>query len=325
MKRLVIASALVLPLVCASALPAAAEVKTREKAQVKIEGFIGKMFNMFGGKAAKEGIESKTAVKGNRKVTISDQSGQIIDRSEEKVYDLDMKKQTYKVTTFDELRRQIREAQEKAAKEAEKEQPGEKPQEKPEKELEVDFDVKETGQKKQVAGYDTREVIMTVTVREKGKALEEGGGLVMTADSWLAPTIAAMKEQVDFDIRYAKALQPDLAGVSREQMAALVAMYPMMKQAIDRLAKEGSKLQGTPLESSTTFEAVKSKEQMAQASESSSSGGGGLTGMLGRKIMKKSEVKQRALLMTMNHQVLEVSTSVAAGELDIPAGFKEKK
>ena len=38
--------------------------------------------------------------------------------------------------------------------------------------------MKETGQKKQIAGYDTHESVMTITVREKGKTLEEGGGLV---------------------------------------------------------------------------------------------------------------------------------------------------
>lgn len=324
MKRLAMACALALPLVSMAALPASAEVKTRDKAQVKIEGFVGKMFNMFGGKAAKEGIVSSTVVKGDRKATLNDMTGQIVDLGQEKVYDLDVKKKTYKVTTFEELRRQLKEAQEQAAKEAAKEEPAQQ-QEQPQKELEVDFDVKETGQKKPIAGYDTREVIMTVTVREKGKALEENGGFVMTFDSWLAPTIASMKELTEFDLRYAKAIQPDAPGVSAQQMAMLVAMYPMMTAAMERLQKEGSKLEGTPLESTTTFEAVKSKEQMAAAPESGGSGGGGLGGMLARKMMKKSDPKQRALIATLNHQVLEVSTAVAPAELEIPADFKEKK
>jgi hypothetical protein len=324
MKRLVMACALVLPLVSLTASPAVADVKTRDKAQVKIEGFIGRMFNMFGGKAAKDGLESTTAVKGNRKASINESSGQIVDLAEEKVYDLDIKKKTYKVTTFAELRQQIKEAQERAQKEARKEE-GKQEQAQPQKEMEVDFDVKETGHKKAIAGYDTREVIMTVTVREKGKALEEGGGFVMTVDSWLAPTIAAMKEFSDFDIKYAKALQPDAPGVSAEQMAMLTAMYPMMKQAMERIAKEGTKLQGTQLESTTTFETVKSKAQMSSEAESGGSGGGGLGGMLARKVMKKSDPKQRATVATFNHQVLEVSTTVGPADLDLPTGFKEKK
>ena len=41
--------------------------------------------------------------------------------------------------------------------------------------------------------------MMTVTVREKGKTLEESGGMVLTSDMWLAPKIAAMKEVAEFD------------------------------------------------------------------------------------------------------------------------------
>ena len=245
MKRLLISCVIALP-VLALAAPALAEVKTREKSQIKIEGMIGRMMNMFGGKAAREGIVSTVAVKGSRKATVNDVTGQIIDLSEEKIYDLDMKKKTYEVTTFEELRRRMREAREKAQKDAEKE-PGKEPEKsgEPQKEFEVDFDAKETGQKKPLAGYDTREVIMTITVREKGKTLEDGGGFVMTADSWLGPQIAALKEVADFDQRYWKQLQgPEAMGMSAEQMAMVMAMYPMLKQASERLAKEGAKLTG---------------------------------------------------------------------------------
>ncbi len=328
MKRLLISCAIALPLL-ALAGPALAEVKTREKSQVKIEGMIGRMVNMFGGKAAKEGVVSTVAVKGNRKATTNEATGQIIDLSEEKVYDLDMKKKTYEVTTFDELRRRMREAREKAQKDAEK-APGkeaEKPNE-PQKEYEVDFDVKETGQKKTLAGYDTREVIMTITVREKGKTLDDAGGFVMTADSWLGPVIAALNEVGEFDVRYWKQLQgPEAMGMSAEQMAMVAAMYPMVKQASERMAKEGSRLKGTPLATTTTFEAVRSKEQMAQQSEANkSSGGGGLGGMLARKMAKKdTEDKPRVAIFTVFSETQEIATSVAPADIDLPAGFKEKK
>ena len=74
---------------------------------------------------------------------------------------------------------------------------------------------------------------MTITLREKGKTLEQGGGMVMTSDMWLAPKIAAMKEIADFDLRYAQKLYGGMfAGASAEQMAAAMAMYPMMKEAM---------------------------------------------------------------------------------------------
>jgi hypothetical protein len=331
MRRLLISCAALLSLVALTASPAWADVKTREKTHVSLGGMLGKMFNMFGGKAAKEGVVSTTAVKGNRKITSNDATGEIIDLSEEKIYKLDMKKKTYEVTTFDQLRQQMREAREKAQKQAAEQQGKEEKQQdtgQPQKEYEVDFNVKETGQKKQLAGYDTREVIMTVTVREKGKTLEDGGGLVMNVDSWLGPQIPALKEVAEFELKYWRQLQgPDAMGMSPEQMAMIVAMYPAFKQAADRLQKESPKLQGTPLASTTTVEGVKSKEEAAQqTSESAPKSIGGLGGMLARKMAKKDDNANatRATIFTAEHEVQELQTSVAASDLEIPAGFKQK-
>lgn len=328
MKRLTTSCATALCLLALTAGPALAEVKTREKTQGTLGGMLGRMVNLFGGKAAKEGVVSTAAVKGNRKATMNESTGQIIDLSEEKVYDLDMKKKTYEVTTFEELRRRAREAREKAEKDAanqKERETGKSEPSQPRKQYEVDFDVKETGQKKQLAGYDTREVVMTITVREKGTTLEDGGGVVMTSNSWLGPQIAAMKELNEFDIRYYKQLAGnEVVGISPEQMATVLAMFPPVKQAMDRLQKEGPKLQGTPLATTVVFEAVKSKAAMDQPAEKSS--GGGLGGMLARKMAKKdNDGSPRSMIFTSTHEVQEVSTSVAPADIDLPAGFKEKK
>ncbi len=179
--------ALACTLLALSAAPAFADVKTRDKGQVKFEGMLGTMMRMFGGKALSEGIVSTNAVKGERKATLNDLTGRIVDLSEQKVYDLDMKKKTYTVTTFEQLRQKLREAQERAAKEA-KDAPKEAGEPAPsstDKQYEFDFDVKETGQTRSIAGYDAKQVIMTVTVREKGKTLEESGG-VRPDDRFLA-------------------------------------------------------------------------------------------------------------------------------------------
>jgi hypothetical protein len=335
MRRLLISCAVALSLFAATAVRVGAEVKTREKTHVSLGGMLGKMFNLFGGKAAKEGVVATTAVKGNRKATINDTTGQIIDLSEEKVYDLDMKKKTYEVTTFEQIRQKMREAREKAAKQSEQQQGGkEEKQEKsqPQKEYEVDFDVKETGQKKQLAGYDTHEVIMTVTVREKGKTLENGGGLVMTVDSWLGPQIPALKELAEFDMKYWKQLAgSDAMGMSAEQLAMVMAMYPTLKQASDRMQKEAPKLQGTPLASTTTVDGVKSKEEVAASSQNSDTPKsiGGIGGMLARKMAKKDDNNangsaNRATILTAEHEFQDVQTSVTAADVEMPAGFKQK-
>lgn len=324
MKRLFVASAIALPMLALAAGPAAAEVKTREKTTVKIEALPGWLMRMMGAK--KEGIQSSTAVKGDRKVTRTDNAGQIVDLAEEKIYDVDFKKKEYRVTTFEELRRRMKEAQERAEQQAQREDKGEPQSGQPQKEYEIDFDVKQTGEKRQIAGHDARQVIMTVTVREKGRALEEGGGLVMTTDSWLGPKIPAMKEVADFDLRYWKKVYGGDSTLSPEQMGAILALFPLIGKAQERMRQENVNLDGTPLSTTVTFEGVKSQEQLAQEKEQASGGGGGgLGGMLARRMAKKEPSKPRATVMTTQIEVEEISTTVTAADLELPAGFKEKR
>ena len=336
MKRLLIFCSVALSLVAVGAGAAQAEVKTRNKSQVKFEGMLGRMMGMFGGKAVKEGVVSTSAVKGNRMVTLNDSTGRIVDLAEEKVYELDIKKKSYTVVTFAELRQQLKEAQEKAQRDAEKaakEEAGkekEKAKEPDQKapEMDVEFDVKETGERKAIAGYDAREVVMTITVHEKGRTIEDRGGLIVASDMWLGPEIPAMRELAEFELRYWKAIAPEAPGMSPEQLATVVAMYPLVKQAMDRLSREQVNMKGTPLLTVTTFDAVKSADQTAKESQSSSGGGlsGGMSGMLARKMMKKDkDEKPRVTIFTINTETLEIATSVSAADLEIPAGFKQNK
>jgi hypothetical protein len=328
MKRLW-CGGLVLSLVVCSAIALRADVKTQEKSLVKFEGGLGRMMGVFGGKAARDGITSTVALKGDRKMTLSESGGQIVDLAEEKIYDINVRDKSYTVMTFAEFRKKLEDAQAKAKKdmkEAEQEQPAESGEK---KEIEIDFDVKETGQKKTISGYDTRQVIMTIAVREKGKTIEESGGMVMTSDMWLTPKIAALAEVQAFDRKFYEKLHGPLgAGMDAQQMAMASAFYPMMKDAMERMQKEAVKLDGTPLASATKFEGVKSQEQMAQASsQPQESGGGGIGGMLARKMMKKKPEEQtaRSTIFTATHEVLSIATSAADSDVAVPAGYKEKK
>jgi hypothetical protein len=318
-----------------------ADVKADEKSHVEFAGMLGHMVNFFGGKAAREGVTSTVAVKGNRKATMNDQTGQIIDLGEEKVYDLDLHKKTYKVTTFDELRRRMQDAEKKAEENAKKESGKTEPQPAPEqksKEVQFDVDVKNTGQAKNINGFDTKQVITTVTMHEKGKTIEQSGGMILTMDSWLGPKIAEMRDVQDFDRKYAQQLYGTmLAGASPEQMAAAAAMYPMLKDAMGRMRVEGEKLDGTPIQQTVTMDSVKSPEQMQEEKTQSdedtaikpSGGIGGVLGGLAKKAAKKKTEGDgphaRTTFMTMTNEVLKVTTTVTPEDLAIPAGFKESK
>src|SRR5688572_20405845 len=99
-----------------------ADIRSDQRVRFQLGGAVGKLINMFGGKGAREGVTTTVAVKGNRKATLSDTTGQIVDLSEEKVYDLDIKKKTYKVTTFAQLRAEMEKARREAEQMAREEQ-----------------------------------------------------------------------------------------------------------------------------------------------------------------------------------------------------------
>jgi hypothetical protein len=328
--RRIVTAALALGVALLSSHVVRADVRADEKSKIEFSGMLGRMFNMFGGKAAHDGVQRTVAVKGDRKASVSDTTGQIVDLAEEK---------SYKVTTFAELRRRMEEAQKRAQEQAQKDEGKPAKSEPPDKQVEIDFTIKNTGEKKTINGFDTHQAIATVTVREKGKTLEQGGGMVMTADMWLAPTIKEMKEIRDFDMRYAQKLYgPVVAGASAEQMAAAMAMYPMMKQAIGKMNAEGGKIDGTPVLTTMTMDSVKSEEQMAaeakpaddQSSKTPMSVGGLLGGFAKKAAAKKAAggddaAKARATFMTSTTEVLKIVTSVTPEDLAIPAGFKETK
>ncbi len=305
-----------------------ADVKTQEKVSLKFAGAVGSIINHFGGAATKEGLVSSIAIKGDRKMSVSGDSGEIIDLTEQKVYKLDMKSKSYKVATFAELRA----AFEKAKADAEKQKQEMKPEDKKQvedtaKQLEVDADVKETGQKKNILGYDTREVILTITAHEKGKKVEESGGFVLANDMWIGPKIAALDEVVQFQIRFIRAVYGEELIADMQQMASTIAMYPTLQPMSTKMAAERGKLQGTVLMSSTTFDAVKSPEDMKESQpQQTPTSTGGLGGMLARRMMsKQSQPQQRATVLTTSHEFLSVSPTVSAEDVALPANFKEKK
>jgi hypothetical protein len=333
----VLAAPLTAALIALGVQSISADVKTDERGHVKFEGGLGRVVSIFGGKAAREGVKSTLAVKGDRKITTNDVSGQIIDLAEEKIYELDVRKKTYTVTTFEELRRRMEDARKRAEADAAntQEKPAEPPPDSNAKEMEVDFAVKDTGQRRTINGFDTRQAIMTIAFREKGRTLEQAGGLVVTSDIWLAPRIAAMQEVADFELRYAKALHgPMIAGASPEEMAAALALYPMLRDGLARMRDEAVKLDGTAILTTTTVESVKSEEQLAAEKKSaeaegrpSVSGGiGGLVGGLARRAAQRNEPpKARATFMTITNEVLKVTTDVSATDVGIPAGFREAR
>jgi hypothetical protein len=322
MKRLV--TLVAVGLAVALLAPAlVADVKTQEKTIMKMEGLLGGFVNRAAGGA--DGKTSTVALKGNRLAEFVADTGTIVDLTEEKIYSIDRKKKEYSVVTFAEMRA----AMDKMRKDLEKQQAQMNPGDKEKlreagQQMDFDFNVKETGQRRNIAGHDASETVLTLALHEKGKTLEESGGFVTTSTIWLGPKIAALDELAEFRMRQFKAIYGQ--AFDAQQLNAMAAMFPGFGAAKERLAAESQKLKGTPLVTTTVFESVKSAEQMKSASEQASSTGGGIGGMLGRRLAgNRGEAAQRSLVMTTTSETLSIGASVSMDEVGIPPEFKLKK
>jgi hypothetical protein len=313
-----------------------AGVKTEEKTLVRFGGPLGGILNKFGGKAAKEGMVDTVAVVGDRKLTLNDTTGQIVDLAEEKIYDLDVKKKTCTVTTFAELKRRIEEQRAKAEKEAAEARKKEEKKEEnasaaPVTEMEVDVETSATGQKRAIAGNEARQVTMKAWVHEKGKKIQQSGGLLVTTDTWLGPKIDALGEVAEFDRRYGLKMAEIMgftapaAAASAGQMAALVATYPGLVTAMEKIRAESNKvdMEGTPLASGLTVTLWKSAAQVAEAQKQSEGTGGGLSGLLAKKLMKQGDPSDpRTEVFASSSEMLKIAPDATAADVALPAGYR---
>lgn len=315
-----------------------ADVKTQERTQVRFEGAIGKMVNMFGGRGAREGITSTVALKGQRMLSTTGDTGEIIDLAEEKVYALDLKNKTYTVMTFAEMRKRMEEAMAKAKQDAAAAKPEPEPEAKkgePQKEYEVDFAIAAGPGAKAVAGTDTKEQIATITVREKGKTIEEAGGLVLETHLWMAPKVPALQELNDFRMKYAQKVYGPMMAQAAPNMTQAMAMYPQMKDAMAKFADEAKKLNGTPLLTEMVFIAAVPPGSQSEQKAEPAPGLGGLLGGLGRFRKKNNDAPApapaaaaaapgRSTILTTTTETLQITPSATDADVALPAGLKLK-
>jgi len=307
------------------AAPAFADATLQEKTQLHFGGPLGSVINVFGRSATHEGTISDVAVHGNRKSTRSGDSGQIVDLDEQKVYSLDYSRQIYKVTTFDELRKQYEDAKARAKEQQAKRGTSNDKNEGPE--MEVEFSIKSTGNKETINGWNTHEEVATVTVHEKGKKLEESGGFVLTSDMWIGPRIGAMRELAEFERKFIQKVYGDALIGDMQQMAAFMATTPAFAKAMKTFNQKQANLEGTPVRTKMTFESVAGANGDTTAQSQPSSPASAIGGLLGRMKRKRGEDEggaARSTLLDSNHELLKASTSASADAVALPAGFKLK-
>ena len=145
--------------------------------------------------------------------------------------DIDYQKKTYSVITFAEMTQAMQAAMQrlKSGRETEGAQ--------------VDFkvSVKDTGQTKQIAGLQAKEMIFTLEMEGIDQKTGQKGTMVVTSDMWLAPKVPGYDEVRDFYQKMARKLNWTPGG------GGMMGAQPEFARGMAGIYKEASKLDGVPV------------------------------------------------------------------------------
>jgi len=301
-----------------------ADATYQEKTQMHFAGAVGSIINVFGRSATHEGLITDVVIHKNRKLSRTGDTGEIVDLDREKVYYIDYGRQTYRVVTFDELRRQYEEQKERAAKQQSR-TAGKNEKQGPE--YEVEFSLKSTGNKETINGWPTHEEIATVTVHEKDKTLEESGGFLLTSDMWMGPRVAARREMIEFERRFVQKIYGDSFMADMRQAAAMLATTPAFAKAMKKYNEKQGSLDGSPIRTKMTFETVAGKNGSPDQQQQSASPASAISGLFGRMKQRRQGDEagsQRSVMFESNSELLKASATATADDVALPAGFREK-
>jgi hypothetical protein len=323
------------------------DVKTTSTTKLTFKGALGTMMKLAGGNKP---VTTTQYIHGNQsrsdhldeegKITTSS----IVDLDRELIINIDHKKKEYTEMTFAEFREMIRKGFGGMSDRPKEE--GKAKKEQPEVKWSFDAKVDRTGEKKNVAGYNTEKVVLTLTAQaeaqaESGKPGEmQKGGMVVTSTNWMANDVKGYDEVRAFQMAYAEKLgMTPGSGNFAAMLGNMMKSNPQLAEAMKKLEQEGRKLQGVPLVTESVFEtwgqpAGEAPEAAAAEPEQQEmpKSVGGMLGGLGKKLGKKAVKKEenagnsgRNVLMQSFTETTEISNSPVDAGLFVPPASYEKK
>jgi hypothetical protein len=157
----------------------------------------------------------------------------------------------------------------------------------------------------------------------------------------MGPKVAAMKDLMDFDRRFAQKLYGPAFNADMRSMAMALALSPALGKAMKEYYAHQSSFTGTPIRTSMRFETVtgtdQPKQQTADNDDSSSSSpasaviGGLFNKMKQRQAERKAEDApqkssdpNRSQIFDSSTELIKASAAASAADVAIPAGFKQR-
>jgi hypothetical protein len=271
---------------------------------------------------------------------------EIVRLDEDKIFSLDPKKKTYTETTFTEQRAKMQEAMEAMNKGQASQQQATSGVDESECEWsDPKSEVKKTGEKALIGGFQAERVTITATQSCKNKKNGQVCDFGLALDQWYAPSFEASAETIAYQRAYAEKLGLGAAS-SRDFAERAQGMFGRYKGIWTEVGTKMVQLnmKGYPVKSSFAMGVGGPQCQSAQQTQAQGgpqappSIGGALGGALGGMFKKKQqEPAQQAApppamagglmpLMSMSNELVSISQStVPAQAFEVPADFKKKK
>ncbi len=297
----------------------------------ELGGSVGKMAKLLGGKQAAQGITSQIRIKGQRMMTRTGRSGQLIDLAAEKIYTIDFKKKRYTEMSFEAFRQQMKDVRQQlggASPFSGAKAEGSTPT--PEYVTEIKVD--ETGQREIIGGKSCREVVVTITLYPKGSTLEKGGGTILTAHTWQGPRLSELAEMMNFQRRFAEKLDV-MTGLRQlgQQFGDMTGGHAL-GEAMKAFQEKESAFEGSSMRTELTVETVAGSNPPAGGAGTAArprSLGGMFKGLgLGRKRSKEDApdagTPGRTMTLHTTSEITATGSTVSDDEVAIPAGFKRR-
>lgn len=202
----------------------------------------------------------------------------------DKLYRLNMNRKEYSEQSFEDLRNNMQKALQggKGDSAAQRQQPSAIDQSKCDW-LPPKSDVKKTGAKATVAGYQAEEVLITAEQPCKDKESGSICEIALSVDEWLAPSFATNDEVARYRKAYAQKLGLDSATLNQEASDRARAMFSQYKGVWEDIATKLQDVKGYPVRSSFSLaiggdqckQAQSAKEQSGDNSSGATSSSSG--------------------------------------------------
>jgi hypothetical protein len=194
--------------------------------------------------------------------------------------------------------------------------------------------VKDTGQSKQISGFDTKNFVVTMEIASPPGAPPNLLTSKTTMDTWVTPKLPGYEEVTQFGTKLASKMSDFMPAGN-----ALAAYRPDVAKSVTEMSKEMAKMNGIPVYQTLTMRSVQpvgpnlgelAKEGAKEGVKDSIRSRLGGLGGLGRKKEEPAKAEapkevtwQEVVLLEQITELNDLSSTVDATKFSVPAGFKQ--